>query len=219
METPVLYISAKADGHCGLLHPKNRKKFFDKLGISEKKVISMHLRHTSKCRVVSEKDGGKLFENTDALVASGKGVFLALPVGDCLPIMIYDPVCEIFGVIHAGWRGLAGGVIRGAILKMKKEGSEPSNLTVYIGASICQKHYEVKNDVYSKFSEYPYAVKKSGKKFYLDLGKVAVGQLVEAGVLEEKIKIDKRCTYEDKDLFSYRRGDSGRNLYLFGRAV
>jgi len=92
-------------------------------------------------------------------------------------------------------------VIRKTVgLMIKEFSSEPENLQIFIGPHICKKHYEVKEDVSSKFKKY-------GVKKHLDLAAVAALQLTELGVRKENIKIDKRCTFEDKDLFSYRCGD------------
>jgi len=66
----------------------------------------------------------------------------------------------------------------------------------------------VKKDVSSKFAKY-----KVGK--YMDLAGVAVLQLTELGVKAKNIKIDKRCTFEDKNLFSYRGGGGAkRNIFI-----
>jgi YfiH family protein len=214
---PILYISSKKDGHCGLLHPENRKKFFEKVGLTEKQVVSMHLTHTLNVVVADKNDGGKLFEDTDGLITNVPGLFLALPVGDCAPILIYDSENNVIAAVHVGWRGLESGIIKRAVEEMNAEfESDPKNLTAYIGAYICGKHYEIKEDVSSKFSEYPEAFKWEKGKIFMDIGKVASMQLQECGVSERKIKIDFTCTFEDPGLYSYRRGDEGRNLYLFG---
>lgn len=214
---PILFISKKADGHCGLLHPENRKKFFEKVGLTEKEVVSMHLTHTLNVEVVDKSDGGKLFEDTDGLITNVPGLFLALPVGDCAPVMIYDPEKNVIAAVHAGWRGLYSGIIKKAVSEMEAEfESSPKDLTVYIGAYICGKHYEIKEDVSSKFSGYTECIKWEKGKIFMDIGRVALRQLLECGVIEKNIKTDKTCTFEDSDHYSYRRGDKGRNLYLFG---
>ena len=72
----------------------------------------------------------------------------------------------------------------------------------------------MKNDVSSKFVNFPGSIIKDSGKRFLDLAKIAVMQLMGVGVSEKNIKIDKRCTFEDKNLFSLRRGDRDkRNIY------
>jgi hypothetical protein len=81
--------------------------------------------------------------------------------------------------------------------------TDPQNLIVGIGPHICQKHYEVKSDVSGYFDNIKSAVVKKGDKLYLCLYRVAKAQLIIEGVKTWNIKIDKRCTFEDKNLPSF----------------
>lgn len=210
-----LFISPVSFGHTGLTSPENRLKFFENLGIKETEVVSMHLTHTNNVEVVTAADGGRLFENTDGLITNSKGIYLALPVADCLPIMAYDAVSGSIGVFHAGWRGLDNKIIFNGIKLMQDElDAKAENIKIKLGACICQDHYEVKNDVFDKFFDYRSAQKIKENKLYLDLRKIAVLQLLSVGVQIGNIEIDSRCTYENPELFSHRHGNSERNLYL-----
>jgi YfiH family protein len=210
-------MSKSSDGAMGILHPVNRKKFFGKIGITEDKIVNMHLTHGNKIVRVDQKDGGKLLEGTDGIITNSDQIYLAVLIADCLPVAIYDPVTNSSGLVHSGWRGLHRGIIKNAVTQMSREyGSKPSDLTAFIGSHICQKHYEVKEDVSSKFKKYPKAILKNKEKIYLDLGEVARQQLVGVGIKNKNIKIDPTCTFENKELFSFRRGDKKeRNLFLF----
>ncbi len=163
---------------------------------------------------VSAKDGGGTIPDCDALITNDPKVELVVKTADCLPISVRDKETGAIGLIHAGWRGLEKEIIAKTIKLMIKEFfSKPENLTIYIGPHICQKHYEVKEDVAGKFVKYKPLVTRRGKK-YLDLAGVAVFQLIRLGAKKENITIDKRCTFEDKNLFSYRRGDRAKYLEL-----
>ena len=211
----VLFISPNSFGHTGLTSPQNRIKFFESLGVSQSSVVSMHLTHTNNIEVVGATDGGKIFENTDGLVTNSKGIYLALPVGDCLPIMAFDPVGKSIGIFHAGWRGLENKIIFNGIKSMEDNfGAKPKDIEIKLGACICQNHFEVKDDVFGKFTEYKSALKEANGKKFLDLRKVIVLQLLHIGILLKNIEIDARCTLEDKELFSHRGGNFERNLYL-----
>lgn len=167
--------------------------------------------HGNNVVKVTKIDDGKIIENCDALISNDSDVTLSVRVADCLPISIIDKKGRSFGLIHAGWQGLQKQIISKTIYKMVKEFfSDSKNLKVTIGPHICQKHYEVKNDVSSKFEEYPNSILQRDGKEYLDLAEIAQLQLISAGVMKENIKIDKRCTYKDKSLFSFRRGDKGK---------
>ena len=211
----VLHISPNSFGHTGLTSPQNRINFFESLGVDGSSVVSMHLTHTNNVQVVGADDGGKVFENTDGLVTNSKGIYLALPVGDCLPIMAYDPKGKSIGIFHAGWRGLENKIIFNGIKAMEDNfGAKADDIKIKLGACICQNHFEVKDDVFSKFTEYKSAQKEVGGKKFLDLRKIIVVQLLHIGIQLKNIEIDSRCTLEDTELFSHRGGNFERNLYL-----
>lgn len=166
--------------------------------------------------IVGKKDDGKTIENCDGLITEDAGVTLSVHVADCLPILLSDRKGRIIGVIHAGWRGLDNKIIGKAVNIIETEFKIKGNeLMVYIGAHICQKHYEVKSDVADRFSTYfKDRIFKDGRTF-LDLGEVARLQLIALGLKNKNITIDSTCTFEDKHLFSYRRNHTDkRNLYL-----
>lgn len=173
--------------------------------------------HGNNAVRVSRKDDGKVIENCDALISNDQEVTLSVRVADCLPISLIDKKTRSFGLIHAGWKGLDKKIIKKAIQLMVKEFLiNPRDLKVVIGSHICQKHYEVKNDISSKFAKYPAAIFQKENKIFLDLAKIAEIQLINEGVKKGNIKIDIICTFEDKDMFSFRRGDmANRNTYTF----
>jgi YfiH family protein len=181
-----------------------------------KNAVGMKLMHGNNVAVVGKKDAGKIIENCDGLITNSPEIVLKLPTADCIPVSFFDPITNSIGLVHAGWRGLHKGVIGRAIaLMVKKLKVKSKNLIVFVGSFICQNHYEVKNDVSKLFYKYPKVLKNIGGKTYLDLGGVAKKQLTDAGVKAKNIWFDGRCTYEDKNLFSYRRGDKGKYIYYF----
>ena len=172
--------------------------------------------HGDSVTCVSSVDDGKIIKGCDALITNDPKAQLSVRVADCLPIWVNDKKHRSFGLIHAGWRGLHKKIIIKTIEKMVKDyNTDPKNLKVTIGPHICQKHYEVKKDVSSKFVNFSGAIIKNSGKEFLDLAGVAKLQLKNAGVDEKNIKIDKRCTFEDEKLYSYRRDKTDkRNLYI-----
>lgn len=215
--SPILYVSPSSDGHMGVSAPDNRKKYFAKIGVNEKGVVDIVVSHTENIKIADKSDAGKFFEGYDAVITKDKDIILGLTVADCIPIALFDPVIGVRALVHAGWRGLDNGIIGKTVKLMSEKFSVKSgNLEVYIGPHICQKHYEIKADVSDKFAGFPQAVKHSRGKSFLDLGLVAKIQLKKMGVKEANINNDPICNFENKNLFSYRRGDiKSRNLYLF----
>lgn len=181
-----------------------------------KDLILMQQVHGNNVVFVEKKDIETTIPNCDAMITNDPRVVLGVRVADCLPISIIDEKDHGIGLIHAGWRGLENKIIVKAIelmntkLKIKNE-----ELRINIGPHICRKHYEIKNDVATKFSKYFKGPSFKGGRTFLDLAEVARQQLVKLGVKNKNIKIDPTCTFENKKLFSYRRDHTEkRNLFL-----
>lgn len=181
-------------------------------------VVKMEQVHGNNVVVVSKKDIGKTIKECDGLITNSPDVTLRISVADCLPIFISSVESEVIGLVHAGWRGLENKIIANTVnLLNEKFKTKKEKLVVYIGPHICQKHYQVSADVSGKFTQYPNALLRQKGKIFLDLSEVAKQQLIALGVKNENIKVDIECTYENKKLKSYRRGDkTGRSVYLFG---
>ena len=117
-----------------------------------KNIVGMKLNHGSRVVAVGKKNAGKIIKNCDGLITNDPEIYLKVSAADCLPIAFFDPSTNSIGLVHAGWRGLENGVIKNAVNLMKETfGSRVDKIVVFVGPYICQKHYEVKNDVYEKF--------------------------------------------------------------------
>ncbi len=182
-----------------------------------KNLVLMQQVHGNNVQIVTSSDIGKTIPECDGLITNDPKLTLGVRVADCLPIVIKDKKSRVFGIVHAGWRGLDNGIIEKAVRKVINEfSSNPGELEVNIGPHICRKHYEVKSDVSSRFRSYPGAIIQgiNPKKLYLDLANVAISQLVAQGINPRNIKVDKRCTFEDSSLPSFRRNKTSDRLTL-----
>ena|SRR3989339_635370 len=184
----------------------NRDRFFNSIGIASSFVVSAELVHGSAVEVVTGHHAGKVIARVDGLVTSESGIFLSVTTADCLPIFLFSSGHNALGILHAGRQGIARGIIKNAALLMyEKFGISPKSISVGIGPGICQKHYEVKNDVLEPFENYPDAVLRDGGKIFLDLKKIARAECIKNGILGKNIVVSTVCTYEDKHYFSQRR--------------
>lgn len=142
----------------------------------------------------------------DASVARKAGTVCAIMVADCLPILLADRKGGCIGAAHAGWRGLAGGVIGNTVTRMA---IPPERLVAWIGPGIGPGAFEVGDDVLEAFcSAAPenrdaFKPQKPGK-WLCDLPALARRALQRAGVTS--IHGADLCTYNDsKRFYSYRR--------------
>jgi len=212
-----LVLSEKREGTMKLSAQKaerNRRIFFGKLNIDPGNVISAGLDHGNNVEIVTGENKG-IVKNTDALLTSEKNLFLSITVADCLPIFIFDPSKKAIGLVHGGWKSLAGKILNSVIVEMKKNfNSNPEKILAGIGPGISDCHFQVKKDLLKKFNSFlkDCLIEREGKSF-LDLKKIAKIQLMEKGLQEKNIEINPECTFcLSNKYFSFRRDKSGKEV-------
>ncbi len=194
---------------------ENRKRFFAELGISEDHVAFTRQQHT--VNIVTVNQSG-INENCDALITEKKNIFLSISIADCTPVMLYDPRKKIIAGIHAGWRGTAGRIVEKTLIQLKHEyGSTPEEIIAFIGPSAGNCCYEVGEEVASQFPAQCSSVGTNGK-YLLDVKRANVIQLLECGVQNSNIEVNKDCTIQNELYHSHRRDGirSGRMMAIIG---
>jgi YfiH family protein len=137
----------------------------------------------------------------DGWIVARRGLAAAVYVADCLPVFLWDDEgAEAVGVVHAGWRGLAAGVLEAAVRGFESLGIAPRRLAASVGphAGVCC--YRVGPELKDRFREESF----SGSR--LDLGAEARFRLAGAGLDEASIAVSRDCTVcSPRDFFSFRR--------------
>jgi polyphenol oxidase len=117
--------------------------------------------HSGRARVVTAADRGRgtlslddAIPDTDALVTADPGVVLAILVGDCVPIVLYDPAARVLACVHAGWRGTVAGIGPAALAAMAGLGARPERVLAGIGPAIGRDRYQVGEDVATEVRRY-----------------------------------------------------------------
>jgi hypothetical protein len=148
----------------------------------------------------------------DALVAFEPGRVCAVLTADCLPVFFCDRAGTRVAVAHAGWRGLAGGVLEATVQALE---TDPTDLLAWLGPAIGPAVYEVGEEVAEAFraslgADFSAAFTARGDRWLLDLYAAARLKLAAAGVGD--VRGGGLCTYSDPArFFSHRRdGVSGR---------
>ena len=153
------------------------------------------------------------FDGTDALITSDPGVAVAVLTADCFPVALADRSGGAVAVVHAGWRGVASGILGKAIARF---GNAPS-LRAVIGPGIGADHYEVGEGVAAAVAagaEGGAVTRQEGTSVFLDLGATVERALRACGV--KHIEAAGVCTAcEEERFFSYRRdGETGRQALI-----
>ncbi|TMH43423.1 MAG: peptidoglycan editing factor PgeF [Betaproteobacteria bacterium] len=146
-------------------------------------------------------------EKADAAVARTPGTVCVVKIADCMPVLLADEAASVVGAAHAGWRGLAGGVLEATVDAM---GAPPSELYAWLGPAIGPQVYEVGEDVRAAIGEPVSAFRATRTGHWLlDLYAVARAKLEAKGV--RRIYGGGYCTYTERErFFSYRR-DRGQS--------
>ena len=156
----------------------------------------------------------------DASIAGAPGLVCAILTADCLPVLFADLEGKVVGAAHAGWRGLAGGVLGATVAAMRAAGA--GEITAWLGPAIGPQAFEVGPDVKAAFEAAlaqeaaaafrPYPGRPG--KYLADMNALARRMLARDGVV--RVHGGGRCTATEADTFySYRRdGVTGRQASL-----
>lgn len=151
-------------------------------------------------------------EEADGHVTSEPGLLLAVTVADCVPVFLADPVTRSVGVVHAGWRGAAAGILERALAGMATRfDADPGNMFLHLGPAICGACYEVGPEVHQALGlpvpEGPAPV---------DVRAELEQRARRCGVPAQQITQDPSCSLEDTGYYSHRGGDAGRQAGFIG---
>ncbi len=152
----------------------------------------------------------------DASFSNRAGEVCVVLTADCLPVLFCNDSGTAVAVAHAGWRGLANGVLERTLACFE---DSPSSLLAWLGPAIGPRHFEVGPEVRAAFVDShaeAASAFRSGKadRWFADIWKLARQRLEAVGV--SRIHGGGHCTYEEEErFFSYRRdGETGRMASL-----
>jgi YfiH family protein len=176
------------------------------------------LRQEHGARVVAA-DSVTTPPEADASVARARGTICAIMIADCLPVLLTERSGAVVASAHAGWRGLAAGIVEATTRAMAVP---PAEILAYLGPCIGPEAFEVGPDVYDAFVTNDAAAQRAFRplrpgKWLADLHQLARQALARAGV--SRIYGEPQCTYADSQrFFSYRRDrTTGRMAALIWR--
>ncbi|MFT6898369.1 MAG: YfiH family protein [Paraglaciecola sp.] len=152
----------------------------------------------------------------DAGYTSQPGVVCAVMSADCLPILLCNKSGSRVAAVHAGWKGLAAGIIENMVQNFSDDKNE---ILAWLGPAISQAHFEVGENVRTALGDYPGAFirKKQPEKYMADLYQIAREKLATAGV--HNIYGGNHCTYGENKLFFSHRRSTHQGLLHTGRMV
>jgi YfiH family protein len=179
---------------------KNRQQLSEMLYLPSEP-LWLEQTHSTTC-IIAESDQGR---DADAAISHSYLHPLIILTADCLPITLCNVQGNEIAAVHAGWKGLFNGIVENTLNKMN---SKTADLLAWIGPAICQKCYEVGEEVYLAFTtKYPLcniAFELRNSKWFANLPQIAEIVLNSQGV--QAVYQSNFCTFEQKkEFYSYRR--------------
>lgn len=185
-------------------------------GVEVHRVARMSQVQGSHVEVVDRVPNG--IPVADALVTTASDITLLVRAADCAPVVLADPGAGVVAVAHAGRRGMRLGIVPATTAAMRARGA--TRITGWLGPRICGACYEVSEPLRAEVAAAvpaAWAVTSRGTPG-LDIGAGLRAQLSADGVdVVDVADSQSACTYENPDLFSYRR--QGQRSGRLGGAV
>lgn len=197
---------------------QNRVRSFQEVGRDPDSVYDVWQVHSADVIwTTGSRPANVRHRKADAILTDRAEVTLFMRFGDCVPILLHDPVKKIVGVVHAGWMGTVKGIISETVRTMQTAyRCDPSNILAAIGPSIAVHHYEVGAEVVQQVEEVfaddakEFLVRKN-ESTYFDLWRANQHLLENMGV--NKVELSGICTACNlDDWYSHRaeKGQTGR---------
>ena len=202
---------------------ENYHRFCAAIGTDVRRTVLSRQVHEYNVRLVTADDAGKGlwqerdYTSVDAMICNIPGIALTVFSADCGVILLYDPVNRAIGAVHAGWRGVALGLVKKTVQEMQRHfGSNPEDLRCAICAAIGSCCFETDDDVpdalRAAMGEDANAyMERRGSKWHVDLKGLNAHWLRSIGV--QHIDICPHCTACRPDLYwSHRKMGEARGV-------
>lgn len=191
------------------------------------RMIRISQKHTDQILVATTQNGGEgivrdnLCEAEDAIITNESELMLCIVTADCVPVFLFDKEKRAIGLSHCGRVGITKDLPRKTVMKMvERYGCNPANIEVILGPYLSQAHHEVEAKDIDMFRDYFASeeidrfVVSRGVKFDVDMGEAVYISLSKAGVLRENIYDERVCTFDNTELYSWRRDHDPRKRNL-----
>lgn len=205
---------------------QNRQQLAASLGYPLEQFVCANQTHSATFHKVTKDEAGRgAFRNedaiaeTDALYTFERNIVLSSFTADCVPVLFYSKKHHLVGAIHSGWQGTVKEIALKTFEHLRDhEQIDLNDVFVHIGTALSQERFEVDEDVYTKFKNLGYAdewmyFKERTNKYHIDNQLTVQKQCELAGIPSDHITIERLCTFDSDEGFSYRQNKkAGRHL-------
>jgi polyphenol oxidase len=207
----LLAASTRAAGN--LRGPREFGRALKSLGLAASSWAGGDQVHGRRVRLARRPTAPGKFSGTDGVATDRAGLTLRVQAADCVPVLMADPVRRNAAAVHAGWRGVDKKILSEGVAKLRRLGSRPADLRVFLGPHIQACCYEVGPDVAERFRRVPGAVTaRRGGRTFLDLARCLKHEARRAGVPPGRVWTAPYCTGHDRRFFSFRREKTDKRM-------
>jgi YfiH family protein len=178
-------------------------------------VLAHQIHGTSVAWHAAPADGWLIGDGQDGHATDVRGLLLAITVADCIPIYLTVPGRPLVALLHAGWRGTAGGILaRGVELVTRRAAVHPADIIMHCGIGICGVCYEVGSEVLDQLGATPAAIAPGASagprgSGHADLRALLARQAAALGL--GAVSISPWCSAHDRAQFFSHRASGGRD--------
>ena len=201
---------------------RNRQRVASCFGLKADALYSLKQAHTHRVVSLHQNSAAQFDVEADGMVSAVPGVGLGVLGADCAPVLFVDPVHQVIGAAHSGWKGALTGINEAVIASMCELGAKPCDIQAAIGPAMQVQHYEVKSDFEKQLKaesiiDSDAFFERRLAKIYFNTSAYILARLQLAGL--EKIDVSEEDTFcQMRKYFSYRRScqqgnkDYGRQI-------
>lgn len=177
-------------------------------------VVGRQIHGSTVARHARTRRGVRRMEGIDAHLTAETGLLLAVTVADCIPVYVANPSRGVVGLVHAGWRGVAAGILEAAVRGLwSLGGGSAADIVIHCGVGICGDCYEVGPEVVRAVV----GVRETAHGM-LDLRGALAQRAAALGI--GRVSVSEWCTAHDRARFHSHRashGRDGRQVAFIGR--
>jgi YfiH family protein len=209
----------------------NRKRLARQIHCNLGDFVCPNQTHSANFHKVTQSDRGRgsntvdtAIYDTDALYTFEPNILLCCFTADCVPVILVNEKTGLIGIIHSGWQGTVKEITPKLLKHLTEyEQCDPADIKIYIGPALSCEKFKVDGDVAERYYALGYADDfiawdRNHGKGHIDNQLVVKEQCKRHGIEWNHIKIDRTCTYQREDCFSYRQDKlCGRHLHFIMR--
>jgi len=198
LKSPIAFTSTRRDGNARSAAALRR---ILKGAKTPHSIATARQVHGTRIEIVPKLRGGRRYPDTDGLITDEKDQPLGIFTADCVPIFLSAPSQGVVGLLHAGWRGVRGGILPKALRLMRRRWQcLPHEVSVWVGPCIDRCCFEVQWDVAKHF---PTTRQRRQSRWVVNLKKEIEHQVKRAG---GKMRPGSpACTRHHSRYYSFRR--------------